>query len=192
MEHLSPIMGPPECVAWGIAFATHPEACSGTRRTGSQGLCSRSLPGLEPYEPRCPTHPGGYSPLTIQSERSFVFTVFLLQHIVYLLSKCCGPGTPLHIRVAGGLESCLTLVSGPGNRGRSACGPTHVARLEFPPETGLILKCAGKAGNPFQTTQGNRLSCRDQEGRRGSEEAVPGPSVFPSREPGRVRLCATP
>ena len=29
----------------------------------------------------------------------------------------------------------------------------------------------------------NRLSCRDQEGRRGSEEAVPGPSVFPSREP---------
>ena len=30
----------------------------------------------------------------------------------------------------------------------------------------------------------NRLSCRDQEGRRGSEEAVPGPSVFPSREPG--------
>ena len=38
---------------------------------------------------------------------------------------------------------------------------------------GLILRCAGKAGNPFQTTQGNRLSCRDQEGRRGSEEAVP-------------------
>ena len=32
--------------------------------------------------------------------------------------------------------------------------------------------------------QGNRLSCRDQEGRRGSEEAVPGPSVFPSEEPG--------
>ena len=27
-------------------------------------------------------------------------------------------------------------------------------------------------------------SCRDQEGRRGSEEAVPGPSVFPSGEPG--------
>ena len=26
----------------------------------------------------------------------------------------------------------------------------------------------GKAGNPFQTTQGNRLSCRGQEGRRGS------------------------
>ena len=33
-------------------------------------------------------------------------------------------------------------------------------------------------------TQGNRLSCRDQEGRRGSEEAVPGPSLFLSGEPG--------
>ena len=38
--------------------------------------------------------------------------------------------------------------------------------------------------NPFQRKQGNRLSCRDQEGRRGSEEAVPGPSVFPSGDPG--------
>ena len=28
--------------------------------------------------------------------------------------------------------------------------------LEFPRETGLILRCAGKAGNPFQTTQGRR------------------------------------
>ena len=71
-----------------------------------------------------------------------------------------------------------------GESGRLACGPTHVARLEFPRETGLILRCAGKAGNPFQTTQGNRLSCRDQKGRRGLEEAVPGPSVFPSREAG--------
>ena len=53
-----------------------------------------------------------------------------------------------------------------------------------PRETGLILRCAGKAGNPFQTTQGNRLSCRDQEGRRGSEEAVPGASVVPSGDPG--------
>ena len=35
-----------------------------------------------------------------------------------------------------------------------------------------------------RVAQGNRLSCRDQEGRRGSEEAMPGPSVFPSGEPG--------
>ena len=43
----------------------------------------------------------------------------------------------------------VLIKSGPGNRGRSACGPTHVARLEFPRETGLILRCARKAGNPF-------------------------------------------
>ena len=36
---------------------------------------------------------------------------------------------------------------------------------------------------PLPDHAGNRLSCRDQEGRRGLEEAVPGPSVFPSREP---------
>ena len=77
----------------------------------------------------------------------------------------------------------VVLKSGPGHRGRSGCGTTHVAGLEFPREAGLILRCAGKAGNPFQTTQGNRLSCHDQEGRRGSDEVVPGPSVFPSREP---------
>ena len=72
--------------------------------------------------------------------------------------------------------------SGPGNRGRLVCGTTHVTGLEFPRETGLILRCAGKAGNPIQTTQGNRLSCRDQEGRRSSDEVVPGTSVFPSSE----------
>ena len=27
-------------------------------------------------------------------------------------------------------------------------------------ESSCLLRCAGKAGNPFQTTQGNRLSCR--------------------------------
>ena len=59
-----------------------------------------------------------------------------------------------------------------------------MAHLEFPRADGLILRCAGKAGNPFQTSQGNRHSCRDQEGRRDSDEVVSGPSVFPSREPG--------
>ena len=78
----------------------------------------------------------------------------------------------------------VLLRSGPENQGRSACGTTLVARLEFPRESGLILRCTGKARNAFQTMQGNRLYCRDQEGRRGSDEVVPGPSVFPSREPG--------
>ena len=43
----------------------------------------------------------------------------------------------------------VLLKSGPGNPGHLACGTTHVARLEFPCETGLILRCTGKAGNPF-------------------------------------------
>ena len=73
--------------------------------------------------------------------------------------------------------------SGLGNRGRSACGTTHVAHLEFPREAGLILRCAGKAGNPFQTMQRNRLSCRDQEGRRCSDEVISGLSVFPRGNP---------
>ena len=78
----------------------------------------------------------------------------------------------------------VLLKSGPGNRGRWACGTTPVAHLESPRADGLILRCAGKAGNTFQTTQGNRHSCRDQEEGRGSDEVVSGPSVFPSREPG--------
>ena len=35
--------------------------------------------------------------------------------------------------------------------------------------------------------QGDRLSCRHQEGRRGSDEVGPEPSVLPSREPGVSR-----
>ena len=41
-----------------------------------------------------------------------------------------------------------------------------------------------KVGNPFQTKQGSRPSCRDQEGRRGSEEVVLENPVFLSRGPG--------
>ena len=76
----------------------------------------------------------------------------------------------------------VLLKSGPGNRGRSACGPTHVARLEFPREASLILRCAGKAGNPFQTKLGNRPSLRYQEGIRGSEQVVHQNLLFPSSE----------
>ena len=37
-----------------------------------------------------------------------------------------------------------------------------------------------KIGNPFQTKQWNRPSCRDMDGRMGSDEVVPETSVFPS------------
>ena len=60
----------------------------------------------------------------------------------------------------------VLLKSGPGNRGLSACGTTHVASLEFPREAGLFLRCAGKAGNPFQTMQGidSPVAIRSGEG----------------------------
>ena len=74
--------------------------------------------------------------------------------------------------------------SGPGNRGRSAFGTTHVGCLEFPHETGLILRCAAKVMKLFQTKQRNRPSCGDQEGRSGSDEVLLGTSVFPSSETG--------
>ena len=54
----------------------------------------------------------------------------------------------------------------------------------------------------IQTTQGNRLSCRDQEGRRGSEEAARGPGtlipsaqrlVWAAKQPlGNAALSRTP
>ena len=46
-------------------------------------------------------------------------------------------------------------------------------RLECRRENGLTLRCDRTVGNPFQTKQGSRTSCGDQEGRRGSEEVVP-------------------
>src|SRR5574341_1321209 len=51
--------------------------------------------------------------------------------------------------------------------------PPTRPRLECRPETGLILRCDRKVGNPFQTKQGSRPSCRDEEGRRGSKEVLP-------------------
>ena len=66
---------------------------------------------------------------------------------------------------------------------RNVAQPTRL-HLKFFHETGLILRCNGKAGIPFQTKQGNRPSCRDQEGRRSSDEVAPGTSVFLSSETG--------
>src|SRR5574342_708619 len=51
--------------------------------------------------------------------------------------------------------------------------PPTRPRLEWLRETGLILRCDRKVGNPFQTKQGSRPSRPDQEGSEGSEEGVP-------------------
>ena len=48
----------------------------------------------------------------------------------------------------------VLMKSRPGNRGRSAFGTTHVGSLEFPHETGLILRCAAKVRNPSRQSRG--------------------------------------
>ena len=69
---------------------------------------------------------------------------------------------------------------------RHVAPPTRL-RLELPRENGLILRWAGKVGNPLQTEQWSRPSFRDQERRRGSDEVLPGTLVFPLSESGMSR-----
>ena len=61
----------------------------------------------------------------------------------------------------------VLLKSGPGTRGRSACGPTHVTRLEFPRETGLILRC--REGREPLADRWARVTSSGQWAVRGSE-----------------------
>ena len=79
-------------------------------------------------------------------------------------------------------EHWVLINSGPGNGVFPHVAPPTRLHLQFPRETGLILRCAGKIGNTFQTKQENRHSCCNQEGRRGSNDVVWGTWVFPSSE----------
>ena len=75
---------------------------------------------------------------------------------------------------------------------RNVAPPTR-PRLKFLLESGLILRCDGKVGNPFQTKQGNRPSCPDQEGKGGSEDVVHGNFGVPLKGDRYVReLCGSP
>ena len=56
---------------------------------------------------------------------------------------CCGELQM--VTAAKKLKDAYSFMS-PLHSMSSKDGPTHVARLEFPRETGLILRCAGKAG----------------------------------------------
>ena len=101
---------------------------------------------------------------------------------------CTGVSVPLHVvNSSTGLPSKRCVGIGFFPRAdreigvfRHVAPPTRLC-LQFPRETGRILRCARKVRNPLQTKQGNRPSCRDQEGRR---VVVPGTSVFPSCETG--------
>ena len=105
--------------------------------------------------------------------------------------RCMGVSVPLRVVTSStGLHSKMCPGIGFLSRAdqeigvfRNVAPPTRLC-LEFLRETGLILRCDRKVGNPVQTKKGNRPSCRDQEGRRGSEEVVPGTSVFLSSETG--------
>ena len=107
---------------------------------------------------------------------------------------CTGVSVPLRVVPSStGLPSKRFLGIGFFSRAYRKIGvfqhvvpPTRL-RLEFPRETGLILRCARKLGNPLQTKQGNRPTGRNQKGRRGSDEVVPGTSVVPSSETGMSR-----
>ena len=101
-----------------------------------------------------------------------------------------GVSAPFVVPSSTGLSSKRCLVIGFFSRVYWEIGVfQHVApptrpRLEISHESGFILRCAVNVGNPFKSKQGNRPSCRYQEGRRGSKEVVPGTSVFPSNETG--------
>ena len=97
-----------------------------------------------------------------------------------VFSERCTEKLPLRVDCIHRLEfgevsgHRVLIKRGPGNRGPTECGTTHERpRLECLRETGLILRCDRKVGNPFQTKQGSRPSRPDQEGRKGSEEGVP-------------------
>ena len=58
--------------------------------------------------------------------------------------------------------------------------------LEFQCETCFLLRCNRKVRILFHPKKGNRPSCIDQEGRRGSDLVVPGNSIFLSSETGML------
>ena len=106
-------------------------------------------------------------------------------HLGVTAPSCCA----LFHRISFELGSAIGFLSraDQGNGVFWHAAPPTRRCLEFRRETGLILMCTRKVGNAFQTKQGNRTSCRDQEGRRVSDEVVPGTSVFPLSESGMLR-----
>ena len=114
--------------------------------------------------------------------------------------RCTGESLPfgvefIHRVEFGEVSGHRVLIKrGPVNRGPTECGPPTRPRLECLRETGLILRCDRKVGNPFQTKQGSRPSCRDQEGRRSSEEVVPenlGVPLQGDRDAVAILVCIT-
>ena len=77
---------------------------------------------------------------------------FQMMHGAVSAPSCCAFTHRVAFEEVSGHR--VLIKSGPENRGRSARGTSHVANLEFPPETGLILRCARKAGNLSRPRRG--------------------------------------
>ena len=74
--------------------------------------------------------------------------------------------------------------SRPGNRGHSACGTTHVARLEFPRETSIILRCVGRLGTPSTQSRGIDSPVAIRRGEGAQRKRCRDPRCCPRGNPG--------
>src|SRR5574340_1135578 len=129
------------------------DVCSSDRRHGTP-LASRDVPGERGRLSRCIWNLGIF-PNDARKNCPFVWTSFT----GWSSERCPGIGF-----LSRGDREIGVL--------RNVEPPTR-PRLECLRETGLILRCDRKVRNPFQTKQGSRPSCPDQEGTKGSEEGVP-------------------
>ena len=95
---------------------------------------------------------------------------------VVLSDHACGVSVPLRVvNSSTGLhsKSCLGIgflsrVAGEIGVFWNVARPTRLP-LKFLCDNGLLLRCDGKVGIPFQKKQGNQTSYQDQEGKRGSD-----------------------
>ena len=104
-------------------------------------------------------------------------------------TRCSPQGLPGRARTSSrvALAFPVLAVRRPGLRvlSRAALGARDLRR-PCPPVSavpGLWDGGARGAAGPFQNMQGNRLSCRDEEGRRGSDHRIPRLSEAPWEVP---------
>ena len=106
---------------------------------------------------------------SVQSSCSVVSNSLRLHELQHAGPPCPLPSPRVHPNTCPSSRWCHPTIS-PSVVCFSSCPQSFPASGSFPM----------KIGNPFQTKQGNRPSCHDQEEWKGSVEVVPGTSVFPS------------
>ena len=78
--------------------------------------------------------------------------VFQTMHRDVSAPSCCALIHRFSFKDVSGHRDLFKI--GPGNRGLLACGTTHVASLEFPRETSLILGALGRLVTPSRQSRG--------------------------------------